>query len=294
MTGNAVVLIDADVLVYAAGFGAQEVDEDGNTVPSPFTSAESYVEKIVQEVMTACGSPDDEPYMFLTGANNFRFDIATLKPYKGTRLQEKPYHYDNLRSFIGSRWSTYTSVGCEADDLLAMSLTQYREKDIPAILCSIDKDLLQVPGWHYRWETHNSPESKPHLVEPFGFLRGEYIDGVSEKTGRPTRSFNNKSFKGEGYVWFVAQAILGDKVDNIPGIPGWGEKKVYEHLKNVTTIAEANEHLKDAYKSKYDDTWEEMLNEQARLVWMIRERDSDSPDGLKHWSLEYAKECTEN
>ena len=291
-TGNAIPLIDADVLAYACACIGEEKNEDGEINILPFHQIEPYIENRVEEIMEAIGTTT-RPFMFLTGDDNFRYDIATVKPYKDKR-QPKPYHLANVRVYIRSRYNTYLSKGCEADDLLAMAMHNYRRDDIPCVLCTIDKDLLQVEGWHYRWETWNSPEVKLHFVDSLGKLEGEYEEGVSAKTGKPTRKFLTQKFKGEGYLWFMAQILVGDVVDNIPGLKGCGAKAAYDLLEGASTKEEALSLVVKAYKDSYGESYERELTEQARLVYMIQERDKNSPDGLKHWSLEYAKESCKN
>ena len=282
---DAVLLIDADVLAVAGAATGEGRDDDGNIEIRPFTQVGTWIENMVDGIMKACNSV--VVLMYLSGKDNFRYDVATIKPYKANR-KPKPFHTDNANAFIRSRWSTYISKGCEADDLLALSMTSYRRDDVPCILCTVDKDLLQVDGWHYRWEGHNFGEVKPHFVEGLGKLEGEYEEGVSEKTGRAYKRFLAKSFKGEGYLWFMAQTITGDVVDNIPGLEGKGPKVAYEALVQAQTKQEALDIVISLYKERYGESYTERLEEQARLVYMIRERDSNSPDGLKHWRLEDA------
>ena len=284
-SNNAALLIDADVLAVAGAATAERLDEEGNLDLGGFQQVATWIEGMVEDIMNACDS--QVVIMYLSGKGNFRYDVATVKPYKANR-KPKPFHVANAKAFITSRYSTYISKGCEADDLLALSMTSYRRDDVPCILCTIDKDLLQVGGWHYKWETWNSPEVKPHFVDDFGKIEGEYDEGISEKTGKPYKRFIPKSFKGEGYLWFMAQILTGDVVDNIPGLEKCGSKTAYESLLHCKTKEEALYIVINLYKEKYGDTYEERLTEQARLVYMIRERDKNSPDGLKHWRLEDA------
>ncbi len=287
------ILIDADVLAYAHAFVGdhEEYDSEGNItehVIDPFEWLRRNLRKQVDAIQLACNSTI-EPFMFLTGETNFRNDIATVKKYKGNREQVKPYHLANMRIHIRGNYKTVVSRGCEADDLLAIAQMEYREQGIPSVIATIDKDLLQVPGYHYRWETHNSGEVPVHYVDEFGVLHGEYEEGVSEKTGRPFKRFVTKKFKGEGYLWFMAQTLTGDTVDNIPGLVGCGAGKAYESLVSTQSKTEALEVVISLYRKKYgEDEYEERLEEQARLVYMIQSRDKTSPDGLKHWRLDDA------
>jgi hypothetical protein len=78
----------------------------------------------------------------------------------------------------------------EADDLLGINQT----KD--TIICTIDKDLRQVPGQHYN------------------FVKDEIFTVNLQ----------------EGLLWFYTQMLTGDASDNISGIRGIGLKKAHTHL----------------------------------------------------------------
>ncbi len=219
--------------------------------------------------------------MFLTGDNNFRFNIATVKGYKANRVQPKPYHLENVRVCIQSMYDTVVSNGCEADDELAMAQTE------ETVACSRDKDIPQFEGYHYGWESGLQPEQPLHYVKGMGYIHATFIDGVSEKTGKPTRSF--KKLKGEGYLFFLAQVLMGDAVDNIPGCKGIGGGKAYDALVGIEDKVEAIEVVEDIYKEKYDEeTWLERLEEQAQLVWMVRSRNEEGE--LQMWEVRSAKE----
>jgi len=68
---------------------------------------------------------------------------------------------------------------------------------------------------------------------------------------------------------------MGDSVDNIPGLPRCGPKKVWTLLHDLATEDELWEAAKDAYTDVYGDTWEAELMEQAQLVWMCQEMNED-------------------
>jgi len=265
------VLIDGDVLAYVhSSVGNHDVyDEEGsviNHVIEPFDWLSQALRNHVDAIQEACGS-SIEPFMFLTGDTNFRNDVAKLKPYKGNRKAEKPYHLANMRAHIRGHYNTYLSRGCEADDLLAIAQTQYRKEGIKSIIATIDKDLLQVPGYHYRWEGYNFGEKIVHLVDEFGYL---------EEKG--------KKVEGCGYIWFCYQALVGDTADNIAGLPMCGPKKAYKALCECVTAQEAFGIVLTLYQEKYGETAFKELTEQATLVWMIRERDEKG--GLVHFNLQ--------
>ncbi len=119
-----------------------------------------------------------------TGAN-FRNDIATYKKYKD-RPKDRPHHYYMLKDYVQRNYPWYeTSLPYEDDDILAIIHNEIwkQERNLP-IICSHDKDMLQVPGWHYHTDHQE-------------------LFPVSEV---------------EGLYNFYKQLLSGDPVDTIPGL----------------------------------------------------------------------------
>jgi hypothetical protein len=110
---------------------------------------------------------------------------------------------------------------------------------------------------------------------------------------------------GRGTSWFWHQLVLGDKADNIPGLPmltgrlaeryiplkkpnparkdlACGEAKAVAMLKGVTTDREACNRVLEAYNAYYGAHGLERLFEQAFLLWM--RRTDDELDVLTFWS----------
>jgi 5'-3' exonuclease len=197
------------------------------------------------------------PILFLTGKTNFRNEIAKRQPYK-QRASNKPFHYKNLIAYIKGKYDYRISEGLEADDLLAIE--QFSRMD-ETIICTRDKDLLQVQGWHYGWEIGKQASFGPEKVEGFGYLRWD-----EEK----------KKLRGVGDAFFYAQCLMGDPVDSIPGIPKCGPKKAFKLLEHTNTSTEALKIVYGAYKAFYGMSGYKEMLEQARLLWMIRKL---RPDG---------------
>lgn len=283
------LLVDGDIVAYEAAFAGQFVEKDEETGEAgelqilPFSVVSRKIERMMYDLMDTMETPL-EPILYLTGKNNFREVIATRKGYKDNRKETpKPYHLENARNFIKSRYNTYESNGCEADDLLAISQTKYAKEGVKSIICTRDKDLRQVPGWHYGWEMHNQPEYGPKEVDVLGDFTPTFVEKIHKKTGKPTVSMKPNSLKGTGAKWLYAQALMGDPTDNIPGLKGWGQAKVYKELDKCTTEDEMIDLVVDAFKKVYPETWHEELYEQVRLVYMIRELDENNH--LVHWEL---------
>lgn len=276
---GAICLIDADIIAYSmASIGQEDMydenEEYSGTHIHSFNHVASGIDNRVYEILDLFET--EEARLYLTGDNNFRFDVAHRKPYKGNRKQPKPYHLENARVYIRSRFDTQVSDGCEADDLMAIDMTSLRKEGKDCILCTIDKDLLQVDGRHYGWEGWNFPERPVHLVEGLGYL---------EKRG--------KKVYGEGFIFFCYQVLVGDTTDNIPGLPGVGPKGALDALCDAVSDVQAFKVVRAMYEEKYAENAAQELLEQCQLLWMVRER---LPDGsLKHFRLEdYEEESTKD
>ena len=226
--------------------------------------------------------------MFLTGETNFRDAIAIKKGYKANRdHSKKPYHLANARAYIRARYNTILSRGCEADDMLCVAQTKYNreflagETNVESVICTRDKDLRQCEGWHYGWEMGDQPEFKLQWVDKLGTLEAVYKEGVSKKTGKPTRSFHK--LKGTGDKWLYSQILMGDMVDNIPGLPNMGGGTAFKLIDPCETLEELAAVVKGEYQRVYEDRWEVELYEQAHLVYMVRNLDENNQ--LIFWRL---------
>lgn len=258
-------LIDADMLVYELAFGA----EDRET--KEVYSFESIIPRLEQKLADIVDAVKADSYtLFLTGKGNFRFDIAKTKPYKGNRQQPKPFHYENVRLYMESLGAIVVE-GMEADDALAIAQSRYKhyklsDIGIHTVICTRDKDLRQVAGWHYGWEHGLQPEFALQWVDEIGSI--ELLEKTSA-SGKVT-----KTLKGTGLKFFYAQCILGDTTDNIPGLKGKGDVFAYELLKDCTTEEEMFNAVREAYQ---DD---ELLLEQGQLLWMVRELNEDGSPAM--------------
>lgn len=252
MTMPKIANIDADMLVHE--IAACGVDRETEEVLS-FDYCVSLLETRLQEIQSATGT--EELRFFLSGDNNFRYDIATVKPYKGNRKQPKPFHWKNMRVYLESLGAEVFH-GMEADDALAMAQTD------ETVICTRDKDLRQVPGWHYGWEIGLQPEFELQRVDEIGHL---------DLIVKP----KSKDIKGTGLKFFYSQIITGDTTDNIPGLPRGGAVLAYNLLANTTTEGEMFKAVREAYREKYGDEADERLLEQGQLLWMCREMKDGKP-----------------
>lgn len=284
-------LVDADVLRYEVGSVGQKLNkETGELEINSFDFVKEVFDEHIRTILEGSGS--DRARLFLTGDKrtyglyaksqsrgdgrelpayvpNFREALAEGKVYKGTRKQDKPFHWINLTAYILSgNFGTNVSCGCEADDDIAI---QHTLSPNDSIVCTRDKDLRMVPGLHYGWECGKQPEFGPVEYDALGKI--ELIRGKS----------GNK-IKGGGFKFFGSQLLTGDVVDNIGGLRGVGPVTAYELLADCASEREVFDTVKRHYEEVAGDDWKKLLTEQCSLLWIVRER---NPDGtLKHFNIE--------
>lgn len=101
--------------------------------------------------------------------------------------------------------------GVEADDVIGTLAREATEKGIDVVVSTGDKDMAQLVNQHVT------------LVNTMTETTLD-IEGVKEKFGLPP----------ELIIDFLA--LMGDKVDNIPGVPGVGEKTALSLLQNLGSL----------------------------------------------------------
>ena len=222
----------------------------------------------------------DSYELFITGKDNFRYDIATVKPYKGNRSDKpKPFYLESTRKLLES-YGAVVCDGMEADDMLAVRAREMEYKD--CCICSRDKDLRMVPCMQYSWEVGLQPEWGPELVDTLGELHFRFSDKIL-KNGEKSNAI--KKVWGTGLKWFYAQLIIGDSTDNISGLEGKGGGLVHQVIHPCTSEEELFTAAFSAYTDKYGDTAAERLLEQGRLLWMHDTLDEEGKVIL--WELPY-------
>ena len=186
------VLVDGDIIAYRHSYKAQSEDLELDEMRENIDDMISYVADA-----TTFGGDTSLMEFYLTGETNFRTEIATIAPYKGTRRSEKPIYLKDGREYLVQEYGAVTSVDEEADDLIAIRATELGPS---ATIASIDKDFLQVPCKHYNWN------------------RGTHV----------TVSYD------ESVRFFYTQLLTGDSADNIKGVPNVGPKKAEKILGSMT------------------------------------------------------------
>lgn len=145
----------------------------------------------------------DSPVAVVFDAKGKTFRDELFEEYKANR----PPMPDDLRPQVqpildiveAMGLPLFVVEGVEADDVIGTLARQASEMAQPVVISTGDKDMAQLVNAH---------------VSLVNTMTGSYLDveGVREKYG----------FGPERMIDYLA--LMGDKVDNIPGVPGVGEK----------------------------------------------------------------------
>ena len=279
-----VLLLDGDIIAYDVAY---KVTDD--QVENMYIRADLKIKACMD--IAECGGLE----VHLTGSRNFRNKVANIKQYKGNRYHpdgsrkvERPQHLPTARKYLANKYSALISNNEEADDTMS-----YRSYDImsgqdeiytEAVLGTSDKDIGSNSGIYM-----NIMYDTVDLHKGFGEIE---LNKAKTKV------------KGWGLKFFCAQLLMGDPTDNIPGLPktpeiaktlygcrlgGLGPAKAFTILESTKNYKEAmaivrvmykdyaNTHIKDAKITTWrgdtiDYTWNDLLKEQGRLLWMRQSR----------------------
>lgn len=258
-------LFDADYLCYNVAFAAEAAEkykaqEQGREPhPPSWETVSSMLEQRIEHCMHETEATDAKFY--LSSKTNFRDKISTTG-YKLDR-GEKPSQYANLRAVILGLYGGIIEEGLEADDCMAIQASLNPDD---SIIIGPDKDLWQVPCWHYRYETGRISSLGPFKAENYGHFE-----------------YEGSKYFGYGDRMFLAQCLMGDPVDSIVALAGVGPAKAFKLLSPTQTYEEGLEAVVEAYKGFYGDEWESKLTENAQLLWMTRRLNEDGSPVL--WGM---------
>ena len=133
-----------------------------------------------------------EALLVYSGPENFR-KILFPETYKVGRGPKPDVYAETLAGVLELYGPDVciTRDGIEADDYIGVKATD--GSVLNPVICSIDKDLLQIPGWHYRFGYAHYPEgdSFPRLVTEeeasknlfIQLLTGDSTDGIKGLVG---------------------------------------------------------------------------------------------------------------
>ena len=162
--------------------------------------------------------------MFDSREPTFRHEL--YEEYKATRQRmpdELAGQLDLIRECAEALGvKTLMQAGCEADDLVGSIAVTARDRGLSVWIVTGDKDFLQLVDDKIRVYQLSRPTSTAAVIDR---------EGVVERFGVPPERVID------------VLALMGDSVDNVPGVPGVGEKTAVRLVQRVR-IARAGPHAR--------------------------------------------------
>lgn len=142
--------------------------------------------------------------------------------------------------------------GYEADDILAVLAARGRERGLRTFILTGDKDMLQLV------------DDTVSVISPHG--DGQLYDAraVEERYGVPPSRIGD------------VLALMGDSIDNVPGVPGIGEKTAVRLLKEYQTLDGVLEHAGEVKNKRVREGLIE-YGDRARFSRSLVELKTDAP-----------------
>ncbi|WP_342432551.1 DNA polymerase I [Neobacillus sp. FSL H8-0543] len=237
MGNKKLVLIDGNSIAYRAFFALPLLNNDKGMHTNAVYGFTMMLMKIIE---------DEKPTHILVAfdAGKTTFRHKTFSEYKGGRQKTPPElseQFPYIRELLDSYGiKRYELENYEADDIIGtVSLTA--EKDGYEIkVISGDKDLTQLSstkttvGITRKGITDIEEYTPSHVMEKYGLIPEQIID-----------------MKG----------LMGDPSDNIPGVPGVGEKTAIKLLKEFSTLENLLESIDKVTGNKLKEKLEEFKNQ---------------------------------
>ncbi len=202
---------------------------------------------------------------------NIRKRTEIYPGYKAGRKPAPPDFYEQIpilhRLLDAFGWPLYELDDYEADDIMGTFAVQAEKKGVEACLLTSDLDMLQVVGPLAHVYAMKSGLANIELYNPENF---------EQKYGLKVEQFLD------------LKALKGDSSDNIPGVPGIGEKGAIALLQEWDTLDNVYKHLADikptlAKKLEAGKESAYMSKELAR-IW------TDAPVELE-WDIADVNDC---
>lgn len=237
-----IMLIDGNSIVNRAFYGVPLLTNKEGRHTNGVYGFLNILFKLLEEE-----KPDHLAVAFDLHAPTFRH--KTFDGYKGTRKgmpEELREQMPLLKEMLQTMHiSIFEKEGYEADDILGTLSSLAEQNGVVPVVVSGDRDLLQIAGENLKVRI---PKTKGGRTETEDY----YASDVVEKYGvTPTEFIDVK-------------ALMGDASDNIPGVPGIGEKTAVKIIQQYHDIETAIAHAAEIKPKKASENLAE-FQEQARL-----------------------------
>lgn len=262
MDKKKLVLIDGNSIAYRAFFALPLLNNDKGIHTNAVYGFTMMLQRILE---------DEKPTHLLVAfdAGKTTFRHKTFSEYKGGRQKTPPElseQFPYIRELLDAYGiSRYELENYEADDIIG-TLSLHAEKDGYEVkVISGDKDLTQLSSDAVtvsitrKGITDIEEYTPAHIEEKYGITADRIID-----------------MKG----------LMGDSSDNIPGVPGVGEKTALKLLKEFGTLEELLDSVHKVSGKKLKEKLEE-FRDQALMSKELATITREAPVEIKIEDVEY-------
>ncbi len=257
------VLVDGHSILNRAFFGIPDLTNSEGLHTNAVYGFLNILFKILDEEQ-----PDYLTVAFDVHAPTFRHKMYDA--YKGTR---KPMA-EELRQQVPLMKEMLTAMGVtivekegyEADDLLGTIAKQSEAQGLEVSIVSGDRDLLQLASDHIKIRI---PKTKRTGTEIEDYLAKDVVE----------------KYQVTPLQFIDVKALMGDSADNIPGVPGIGEKTATALITAYGSIENAHDHLEEIKPNRAKQN----LSEHYDMAQMSKELATIEIHAPIEYSLEDAK-----
>ncbi|KUP06646.1 DNA polymerase I [Bacillus coahuilensis m2-6] len=252
MSKKKLVLIDGNSIAYRAFFALPLLNNDKGIHTNAIYGFTTMLMKIMEEE-----KPTHVLVAFDAGKTTFRHE--TFTEYKGGRQKTPPElseQFPFIRELLKAYGiSHYELPNYEADDIIGTLSKKAEQDGFSVKVISGDKDLTQLASEHTtvmitkKGITDMEEYTPEHIREKWEIDVSQIID-----------------MKG----------LMGDSSDNIPGVPGVGEKTAIKLLKQFSSIEQLLESIDEVSGKKLKEKLEEN-KEQAVMSKKLATIMTDAP-----------------
>ena len=258
-----IVLIDGHSILNRAYFGIPDLTNSEGLHTNAVYGFLNILFRILEEE-----KPEYLIVAFDVHAPTFRHCL--YEAYKGTRKpmaeelrQQVPVMKDVLRA-MGV--TVVEKEGYEADDVLGTIAKRCESLGLAVSLVSGDRDLLQLASAHIKIRI---PKTKRTGTE----IEDYYAEDVKERYQVTPQEFID------------VKALMGDTADNIPGVPGIGEKTATSLIAAYGSIENAYVHIEEVKPPRAQKNLKEHYD-MAKMSKVLATIEVDAP---VDYELEQAK-----